>query len=119
MVYRGLLFIEERGLIMAYASVFKCKNGEQLLVNFNNGQFALYSEKSTAVAELNRIIKETDYELDGSSAQYRSILSGYHTVRSEVSEERKEQLLQLKNTIEIKQPSALHFKDGTKLKGSK
>lgn len=103
---------------MAYALVFKCAKGEQLLLKFANGRFGLYSEKEAAVSALNQILKETNYELDGSPEQYGSLIGGYRTVRTEVSEVRRAELLRLKNTIEIKQPSALHFKDGTKLKGS-
>lgn len=102
-----------------YAIVFKCPEGEQLLLRMDNGQFAIYPEKEDAVSALDNTLKSVNRELDGNPIRYGNSFWGYKTLRNEVSEERKETLTRLKNTIEIKQPDTLHFKDGTKLKGSK
>ncbi|CAH9014774.1 hypothetical protein VP424E501_P0247 [Vibrio phage 424E50-1] len=104
---------------MMYAIVFECTKGELLLLEMSNGQFALYSEKEDAIEALSKTLKDVNYELEGSPVRYGNGFWGYRTVRQSVSDKRKETLLRLKATIQVKQPSALDFKDGTSLKGSK
>lgn len=102
-----------------FAIVFKSEEGDQLLLKMPDGGAALYFEKEEAVSVLNKTLKEVNYELDGSPERYGNSWWGYRTVRYPISDDRKELLLRLKSTIEIKKPNTFRFEDGTKLKGSK
>lgn len=55
---------------MVHAIVFECPEGEQLLLQMNNGQFALYSEKEDAVSALNQTLKAINHELEGSPVRH-------------------------------------------------
>lgn len=104
---------------MAYAIVFEDSCGEQLLTLTTDGRYAIYSKKEDAVSSMDRMLKESTHELKGSPERYGNVFWGYKTLYKDVSEERRKDLLRFINTVQIKSPDTLRFKDGTKIKGSK